>query len=79
MQILNNLGDYNLVDRLIRSCGENKVPLPKPITSTLIIDAAVGNFDHIENSQPDKDSNRDTVVIHFISEFLTLHTNISNQ
>ena len=60
IQILNNLGmcvsydemlrmDYNLDDRLIRSCGENKVPLPESITSISIIHASVDNFDHIEN------------------------------
>ena len=73
VQILNNLGmcvsydemlrmDYNLVDRLIRSCGENKVPLPESITSTSTISASMDNFDHIKNSKSGKDSSRDTAM-----------------
>ena len=54
--------DYNLVDRLIRSCGENKVPLPESITSTSIISASMDNFDHIKNSKSGKDSSRDTAL-----------------
>ena len=74
MQILNNPGtyvsydemlrrDYNLVDRLIRSWGENKVPLPESITSTLIIHASMDNFDHIKNSKSGKDSSPDTIML----------------
>ena len=57
--------DYNLVDRLIRSCGENKVPLPEFITSTSIIHASMDNFDHIENSKSGKDSSHDTIMMLF--------------
>ena len=57
--------DYNLVDRLIRSCGENKVPLPESITSTSIIHASMDNFDHIENSKSCKDSSPDTIMMLF--------------
>ena len=76
MQILNNLGmcvnyeemlrtDYNLADRLIRSCGENKVPLPESITSTSIMHASIDNFDHIENGKSGKDSSHDTIMMLF--------------
>ena len=56
--------DYNLVDRLIRSC-ENKVPLPESITSTSIIHAFMDNFDHIENSKSGNDSSYDTIMMLF--------------
>ena len=76
MQILNNLGmcvnyeemlrtDYNLADRLIRSCGENKVPLPESITSTSIMHASIDNFDHIENGKSGKGSSHDTIMMLF--------------
>ena len=76
IQILNNLEmcesyykilrmDYNLVDRLICSCSENKVPLSESITSTSIIHAAMENFDHIENSKSGKDSIHDTIMMLF--------------
>ena len=56
--------DYNLVDRLIRSC-ENKVPLPESITSISIIHASMDNFDHIENSKSGNDSSYDTIIMLF--------------
>ena len=76
IQILNNLGmcvsydkickmDFNLVDRLNRSCGENKVPLPEFITITSIIHASMYNFDHTENSKSGKGSNHDPVMMLF--------------
>ena len=54
--------DYNF-DRLIRSCVENKVPLPESVTSTSIIHASMDNFDHIENSKSGKDSSHDTMML----------------
>ena len=57
--------DYNLVGRLIRSCGENKVPLSESITSTSIIYASKDNFDHIENSKSGKDSSHDIIMMLF--------------
>ena len=77
MQILNNPGmcvsydkilrmDYNLLDRLlIHACGENKVLLPEPITSTSIIHASMEDFDHIENSKSGKDNSHDTIMMLF--------------
>ena len=43
--------DHNLVDTVIRSCGDNKVPLPESITSTSIIHASVDNFENRESSK----------------------------
>ena len=57
--------DYNLVERLIRCCGENNVLSPKSITSTSIIHASTDNFDHIENSKSGKDSSHDTIMMLF--------------
>ena len=57
--------DYNLVDRLIRSCSENKVPLHESITSTSIIHACMDNFVHTDNSKPGKDSSHDTIMMLF--------------
>ena len=58
--------DYNLIDRLIRSCGENK------IACNSIIHASVGNFDHIENSKSGKDDSHDTLVMLFRKQIFNL-------
>ena len=57
--------DFNLVDRLNSSCGENKVLLPEFIAITSIIHASMYNFDHTENSKSGKDSNHDPVMMLF--------------
>ena len=57
--------NYNLTDRLIRSCGENKVPLPESITNSSTIHASMDNFSHIENSKSGKDSSHDTIMMLF--------------
>ena len=64
--------NYYLVDRLNRSCGENKVLLPEPFTSTSIIHATMDNFDHIENSKSGKAYSHDTLVMLFHKQIFNL-------
>ena len=76
IQILNKLGlcisydeleriDCSLANEIIDSCIENKVPLPRTITSPSIIHGAIDKFDHNENSLTWKGSRHDLYLWYF--------------
>ena len=76
VQILNKLGlcisydeleriDCSLANGIMDSCVENKVPLPRTITSSSIIHGTMDNFDHNKNTLTGKGSSHDTILMVF--------------
>ena len=56
--------DYNLLNRLIRSCGENKFLNPSALPALQsFIHASMDNFDHIQNCKSGKGNSYNTLVI----------------
>ena len=76
IQVLNNLGicisyeeleriDCSLANRIIKTAGNNRVPVPPKISPSVMIHGAMDNFDHIENTPSGKDSSHDTILMLF--------------
>ena len=76
IQVFNRLGlcisydeleriDSSLANEIVHSCIENKVPLSQTITSASIIEGALVNFNHNENTLSGKRSSNVTIFMVF--------------
>ena len=76
IQVFNRLGlcisydeleriDSSLANEIVHSCIENKVPLSPTITSASIIEGALVNFNHNENTLSGKRSSNVTIFMVF--------------
>ena len=57
--------DFSLANGIMHSCVENKVPLPRAITSSSIIHGAMDNFDYNKNTLTGKGSSYDAIFWYF--------------
>ena len=76
IQIFNRLGlgisydevewiDIGITQKIINLTGPNRVPVPKNISSSLIIHGAMDNFDHEENTLSGIGGSHDTILVLF--------------
>ena len=57
--------DINLAQRTIEAAGDNRVPVPPVMQSSVMIHGAMDNFDNEENTSSGVGSSHDTILIFF--------------
>ena len=57
--------DNGLAQRIIRRAGDNHVPIPPSIKPSVLIQGAMDNFDHEENTSSGMGGSHDTILVLF--------------
>ena len=57
--------DINLAQRTIEAAGDNRVPVPPVMQSSVMIHGAMDNFDNEENTSSGIGSSHDTILMFF--------------